>query len=130
VCWMSLDSSLQRDAAGAPAYVISVLQDISGRKRLEEELNQAHARLELAVRGAKTLILEVNMPDGVLENGRWEAVSVRDDASGYDRPELAIDVATGMALMRRDDRKRVERAMRAPLSGRTRACGGWSRVRR
>jgi PAS fold len=75
VFWMSLAVSLRRDAAGAPAYVISVLQDISGRKRLEEELNQALARLELAVRGSNITLLELNMPDGVLENSNLELIS-------------------------------------------------------
>jgi PAS domain-containing protein len=57
--------SLRRDAAGTPAYVIAILQDISERKRLEEELSQANARLELAVRGSNIGIWENDMPDGV-----------------------------------------------------------------
>src|SRR5262249_27515647 len=38
--WVELFASLQRDAAGQPAYVIAVAQDISERKRLEGELRQ------------------------------------------------------------------------------------------
>jgi PAS domain S-box-containing protein len=38
--WVKLFISLQRDAAGAPAYAIAVLQDISERMRLEAELRQ------------------------------------------------------------------------------------------
>jgi PAS domain S-box-containing protein len=41
VIWGQLDVSLQRDAAGRPAYVIGVIEDISERKRLEQELRQA-----------------------------------------------------------------------------------------
>jgi hypothetical protein len=62
--------------------------DISERKRLEEELRKAHARLELAVRGWNINILELNMPDGVLENGRWDWLSTGDQINGYDRSEL------------------------------------------
>src|SRR5262249_1747810 len=36
--WVDLSASIQRDAAGAPAYLIAIIQDISERKRLEGEL--------------------------------------------------------------------------------------------
>src|SRR6516225_7774685 len=39
--WVELSASLQRDAAGQPAYVIAVAQDISERKRLDAELRAA-----------------------------------------------------------------------------------------
>ncbi len=119
IVWTQVTASLQRDAAGQPANCIAIVQDISERKRLEGELRQAHARLELAVRGSNITICEMNMPDGVLENSRWEFVSLDEQAS-YDRSELPTDFATGMAFVHPDDRERVERAMRAYLSGQTR----------
>jgi PAS domain S-box-containing protein len=39
--WVELSASLQRDAAGQPAYVIAVAQDVSERKRLDGELRAA-----------------------------------------------------------------------------------------
>jgi PAS domain S-box-containing protein len=39
--WIELFVSLQRDAMGEPDYGIAVIQDISERKRLDEELRQA-----------------------------------------------------------------------------------------
>src|SRR5207245_2435008 len=81
--WIDQAVSLRRDAAGTPAYVIAILQDISERQRLEEELRKAHARLELAVRGSNITILELNMPDGVLENSRLELISIGNHQSGY-----------------------------------------------
>jgi PAS domain S-box-containing protein len=39
--WVELFTSLQRDAAGEPAYAIAVIQDISERKRMDAELLQA-----------------------------------------------------------------------------------------
>ena len=41
--WGELFASLQRDAAGKPAYDISIVNDISERKRLEEELRAARS---------------------------------------------------------------------------------------
>ncbi|HEV3447167.1 MAG TPA: response regulator, partial [Gemmataceae bacterium] len=117
--WVEVFTSLQGDAAGEPAYAIMIVQDISKRKRLEAELSQAHARLDLAVRGSNINIHEINMPDGVLENGRWDPISVGDNR-GYDRSELPTDFATLMAFAHPDDRERVESAIRAYLSGQTR----------
>ena len=37
-----LTASVQRDAAGQPAYCIAIVQDISERTRLEAELREAH----------------------------------------------------------------------------------------
>src|SRR5258707_1443673 len=95
--WVDLAVSLRRDAAGAPAYVIAILQDISERKRLEEELRKSHARLEIAVRGSNINIYEMNMPDGVLENGRWEVVNFGNQLGDYDRSEWPTDYATTQA---------------------------------
>jgi PAS domain S-box-containing protein len=50
VIWGQLDVSLQRDAAGQPAYAIAVVQDISERKRLEGELRRAMGAAEAANR--------------------------------------------------------------------------------
>src|SRR4051812_25635727 len=55
--WIDLAVSLRRDAAGTPAYVIAILQDISERKRLEAELREAKEAAE-AARARVTRILE------------------------------------------------------------------------
>ena len=44
--WVSLTRSLQRDDDGRPEYYIVLVQDISQRKRLEEELRQLNQGLE------------------------------------------------------------------------------------
>src|SRR5262249_49246270 len=46
--WVEVFTSLQRDAAGEPAYAITIVQDISERKRMEGELRQAKERAEIA----------------------------------------------------------------------------------
>jgi signal transduction histidine kinase/CheY-like chemotaxis protein/HPt (histidine-containing phosphotransfer) domain-containing protein len=58
--WVALSVSLQRDAAGAPANTISVFQDISQRKRLEEELRQAKDAAEAANRAKDEFLANVS----------------------------------------------------------------------
>ncbi len=42
--WALLNSSVSRDAEGRPAYVVSQVQDITDRKRVEEEMRHSEAR--------------------------------------------------------------------------------------
>ncbi|MDB5310908.1 MAG: domain S-box protein [Gemmataceae bacterium] len=58
--WVELFVSLQRDAAGKPAYAIAMLQDISERKRLEGELRQAKAAAEAANRAKDEFLANVS----------------------------------------------------------------------
>ncbi len=47
--WVNLTVSLLRDAEGAPLYFISVVEDISARKRMEEALASSYNELESQV---------------------------------------------------------------------------------
>jgi len=47
--WVSIAVSLFRDSGGAPRYFISVIEDISARKRMEEELARSYNELEFQV---------------------------------------------------------------------------------
>src|SRR5207249_6036047 len=58
--WGELFISLQRDAAGEPAYAIAVIQDISERKRLDEELRQAKEAAEAANRAKDEFLANVS----------------------------------------------------------------------
>src|SRR5258705_7394458 len=89
------------------------------RRRSQEALRRSEGRLELAVRGSDISIVELNMPDGILENGRWELVTVGENTTGRNPTEWPIYFATGMARVHGDDRERVERAIRDYLSGKT-----------
>jgi PAS domain S-box-containing protein len=42
--WANIAIALERDASGQPLYAISVLEDITGRKQMEEALRQSEAR--------------------------------------------------------------------------------------
>jgi PAS domain S-box-containing protein len=58
--WVELFVSLQRDAAGRPAYAIAVLQDISERKRLVGELRQAKDAAVAASRAKDEFLANVS----------------------------------------------------------------------
>ena len=117
--WIDLAVSLQRDPAGTPTRVFAILQDISERKRLEEELNRANARLELALRGSNIGIWENDMPDGDYRHGRMSYVNIWEQL-GYGRPpDSASPYEAGMAPIHSEDRAQVEEAVRSYLAGET-----------
>jgi PAS domain S-box-containing protein len=58
--WVDLSVSLQRDAAGTPAYSIAIIQDNSERKRLEGELRQAKEAAEAANRAKSEFLAHVS----------------------------------------------------------------------
>ena len=79
-------------------------REIAERKRAEEALRLANARLDLAVRGSNIGIWEIDMPDGVYRNGRVDFTNVWE-LLGYDRPELPSDFTARMVLVHPDDRR-------------------------
>ena len=118
--WIDQAVSLRRDAAGAPASVIAILQDISERKRLEEELNRANARLEeLALRRANIGIWENEMPDGDYRHGRAYYVNIWEQFGYETPPDSAFAHETGLAGIHPEDRALVEEAIRSYLAGET-----------
>ena len=60
IVWTFLTVSLQRDAAGQPAYCIAIVQDISDRKQLESELRQAKEAAEAANRAKDEFLANVS----------------------------------------------------------------------
>jgi PAS domain S-box-containing protein len=58
--WVELFASLQRDAAGQPAYLITVVQDISERKRLDAEFRAAKEAAEAANRAKDEFLANVS----------------------------------------------------------------------
>ena len=60
VVWVELFTSLQRDAAGQPAYAIAVVQDISERRRLDAELRRAKEMAESANRAKDEFLANVS----------------------------------------------------------------------
>ncbi len=58
--WVNLSASLQRDAVGNPSYVITVIEDISERKRLEADLREAKAFADKANRAKDEFLANVS----------------------------------------------------------------------
>jgi PAS domain S-box-containing protein len=118
VIWAQLNGSLQRDAMGKPAYGITVVQDITERKRLEAELRQARDRLDLAIRASNVGIWEVDMPDGVFAHGTWTWINVWEQL-GLEPPGPDSPFISWLDLMHPEDKDRLLRALYAYLDGET-----------
>jgi len=58
-------SEVRRDASGSPLLVIGTVQDISGRKRVEQALRENEARLRAVVSNAPVVLFTLD-PDGVI----------------------------------------------------------------
>lgn len=71
--WVALSVALVRDAAGAPDYFITVLEDIDARKRLEQRNREQIDALEQAEKQGRSLL-------ALAERSRAALLNVLDDA--------------------------------------------------
>jgi PAS domain S-box-containing protein len=109
-----LSGSIVRSPEGAPLYYISQIEDISDRKRAEEQLRQSQERYELALAGADLASWDWDVPTGhVVLNVRWA------EMRGYRLEELRPHVDTWAADVHPDDLPDVQRALDAHFAGRT-----------
>jgi two-component system, sensor histidine kinase and response regulator len=92
--------------------------DVLERQRVEAELRQVTARLELAVRGSKIGIWANDMPGGVYEDGRGHGINMWEQL-GYDRPESSTRIADWTDRIHPQDRERVALCVRAYMAGET-----------
>jgi PAS domain S-box-containing protein len=65
--WAVLTASLVRNADGSPAYFISIVDDISQRKRIESELQEKQYRTQLAFEASRAATWVVDFTRGSLE---------------------------------------------------------------
>ena len=70
--WGELFASLQRDAAGKPAYDIGIINDISERKQLEEELRASEESRRLIVDNAHDAFVAMSA-DGLIAGWNRQA---------------------------------------------------------
>jgi two-component system, sensor histidine kinase and response regulator len=117
VVWAVLTVSPQHDVAGHPAYCIVIAQNHTVRKRLEDELRQAHERLDLAVRGSNLSIWECDMRDGRIENSHPTLINAWEPL-GYDVRTCPSDYPSAFALLfHPDDQQRVRRELQELFAG-------------
>ena len=64
--WTNVTSSLVRDADDAPMHILSVVEDISARKRAEAAIAESRARLSHALTGSAVVIWEYELASGNL----------------------------------------------------------------
>jgi PAS domain S-box-containing protein len=67
--WVSLTASVIRDQEGRPLHGLGMIEDITERKRAEEELHILTQRLSLATRSAAMGVWEMNLRD---ERAIWD----------------------------------------------------------
>jgi two-component system, sensor histidine kinase and response regulator len=73
--WGELFASLQRDAAGKPAYDIGIINDISERKRLEEELRASEERQRLILDNAHDAFVAMSADGRIAEWNRQAEIT-------------------------------------------------------
>jgi PAS domain S-box-containing protein len=107
------------DPNGNLSRIAGLAEDITERKRSEEETRQAKERLELAVRGSNLSIWEFDMQDGLIDNSHVTFMNVWESL-GYDSLESPTDLAAVYEFaMHPEDQGRVKLAVQACLSGET-----------
>jgi PAS domain S-box-containing protein len=84
VVWVNLTTSLVRSADGSPDYFVSLIEDISARKRAEEKLREREERLSLASWAAELGVFEwdVQADRTVWENERMYEIFGHTHADG------------------------------------------------
>ncbi len=76
IIWVNLSVSLLRDPDGSPRFFIAIVEDITGKKRLEEELRIAKERAEAARREAESARRQA-------EHARLQAETANRAKSGF-----------------------------------------------
>jgi PAS domain S-box-containing protein len=111
-----------RGEDGSVDSSLALAQDVTERKEAEERMREsqerlaiANERLDLAMRGSNIGIWEVDMPDGILENGRVSHINLWEQL-GFDAP-ASTTATLDPQSMHPDDLERVRRAAHAYLSG-------------
>ena len=87
ILWINLTASLVRKADGAPDYFLSVIDDITARKRADIDLAESRSRLAGVVDSAMDAIITIDARQNVvLFNGAAEGLFLRKAAQVVGQP--------------------------------------------
>ena len=113
IIWANIWLSVVQDRDGKPNKIISVVQDISERKRVEEALRVSEERYALAVSGTANGLWDWNIQTGEdYQSPRWKEIL------GYEEHELENRHETFTDALHPEDHDRVMEAARAHLEER------------
>jgi len=80
IVWVSYTGSLLRDAAGRPEHYLGIIEDITGRERIETALRESEQRLRLALETAGMGVRELDLVnDLAFSTPEAERIFGRDD---------------------------------------------------
>ena len=103
IIWVLLSVSLVRDSASQPLYFIGQIQDITPRKKMEEELREREAAFRLLMTHSMDAVL-LTAPDGAILAANQAAAEM----FGYTEAELC---AGGRSLVVDPDDERLAAAL-------------------
>ncbi len=113
IIWANIWLSVVQDRDGKPNKIISVVQDISERKRVDEALRVSEERYALAVSGTTNGLWDWNIQTGEdYQSPRWKEIL------GYEEHELENRHETFTDALHPEDHDRVMEAARAHLEER------------
>ena len=96
---------------------MAIVQDLSERKSLEQNLHRTRDLLELAVRSSHLGIFEFDLPEGRIETSRYTLINFWE-MLGYDPAEAPTEYGAAAALVfTPEDLERVPSETNAYLSG-------------
>jgi PAS domain S-box-containing protein len=105
---------LQRDSEGRPLRLVGLTRDITSDKQLEQALDLAERRWQLAIEGTNDSVWDWDIETGqVYHDERWARML------GYDPGELAPTIEAWKALVHPDDLPANDAEIRAHFAERT-----------
>ncbi|HEY9727841.1 MAG TPA: PAS domain S-box protein, partial [Chroococcales cyanobacterium] len=112
VVWVNLTHSLLRKPTGEPDYFVKVIENISERKRAEDELKAAKERLELITHASQDGLWDWNQVTGeIYYSPRWK------EMLGYLDHELPNELISWEKVIFEEDRIAILRRLEEYKSG-------------